>query len=153
MLRAEGARYDGLVVANPGCTAAGAGCSAAEATGPAVGFNVSGASSTAPTMVQPAHQSRVAQGNVLLAWSPVPGATLYEYYVAVRGQSAATVRGVTPGLFAQVPLSAASAAGTEYSGIVRACPAGNTCSGDSDAGWGPWSVDAGPGVTNFTVVP
>jgi hypothetical protein len=150
--KAEGARYDGLVVANPGCTAASATCSATEATGPAVGFNVSGSSSTAPTMVQPAHQSTVKQGNILLGWSPVPGAALYEYYVAVKGVSAPTVRGVTPGLFAQVPLSALSATGTEYSGIVRACPAGATCTADADAGWGPWSVNAGPGVTNFTVI-
>jgi hypothetical protein len=147
--RAEGARYDGLVVANPGCTGATGSCSATEATGPAVGFNVSGSSSTAPTMVQPAHQSSVKQGNVLLGWSLVPGATLYEYYVAVQGEPAATVRGVTPGLFAQVPLTANA---KPYSGIVRACPAGATCTADSDAGWGPWSVNAGPGVTNFTVV-
>jgi hypothetical protein len=76
---------------------------------------------------------------------------LYEYFVAVKGEGQPRVRGVTPGLFAQVPLSALSAAGTEYSGIVRACPAGATCTAASNAGWGPWSIDAGPGVTNFTV--
>ncbi|MFN8642836.1 MAG: hypothetical protein U0802_14740 [Candidatus Binatia bacterium] len=39
------------------------------------------------------------------------------------------------------------------SAIARACPAGATCQFGSDAGWGPWSIDAGPGVTNFTVAP
>jgi len=86
---------------------------------------------------------------LLLAWSPVPEATLYEYFVAVQGQPQATVRGVTTGLFVQVPLTVAA----DYSGIVRACPAGATCSPDSDAGWGPWSVNGGTGVTNFRVVP
>ena len=33
-----------------------------------------------------------------------------------------------------------------YNGIVRACPAGATCASGSDAGWGPWSNVAGPGV-------
>jgi hypothetical protein len=150
--KAEGARYDAQVVANPACTAVTPTCSAAQATGPAAGFNVSGTSATAPTMVQPAHQSAVGEGNVQLGWSPVPGATLYEYFVAVQGEGGATVRGVTPGLFVQVPLTARNGQPTVYSGIVRACPAGATCASGSDAGWGPWSVNAGPGVTNFTVV-
>ena len=121
--------------------------------GPAQGFNVSGSSATAPTMVAPAHNSTVAAGNVALGWSPVPGATLYEYYVGVLGGSTATARGVTPGLVAYVPLAGA-AGGTAYSGIVRACPEGATCVAGSDAGWGPWSNEpGGPGVTNFTVVP
>jgi hypothetical protein len=148
--KAEGARYDAVVIANPGCTTAGGTCSAAESTGSSVGFNVSGSSSTAPTMVAPAHNSTTKQGNVQLGWSPVAGATLYEYFVAVKGQGNATVRGVTPGLLVQVPLGG-TASGTVFSAIVRACPAGATCAPDSDAGWGPWSVNAGPGVTNFTV--
>ncbi|MFN8642827.1 MAG: hypothetical protein U0802_14695 [Candidatus Binatia bacterium] len=37
--------------------------------------------------------------------------------------------------------------------IARACPAGATCQFGSDAGWGPWSNVAGPGVVNFTVTP
>jgi hypothetical protein len=81
----------------------------------------------------------------------VPGATLYEYYVAVQGEVAPTVRGVTPGLLVQVPLEARDGKATLYSGVVRACPVGATCVFGSDSGWGPWSVDAGPGVTNFTV--
>lgn len=142
--RAEGARYDALVIANPG---------AGQIVGPAQGFNVSGTSADAPTMVTPGHQSSVRAGNVQLGWSPVPGATLYEYYVAVLGQGSPTARGVTPGLLAQVPLTGA-AGGTLYSGIVRACPAGATCVSGSDTGWGPWSnAPGGPGVTNFTVTP
>jgi hypothetical protein len=95
----------------------------------------------------------VGSGNIQLGWSPVPGATLYEYYVAVLGQPTATVRGVTPGLVVQAPLTG-SGGGTVYSGIVRACPAGATCASGSDAGWGPWSnAPGGPGVTNFTVTP
>ena len=53
----------------------------------------------------------------------------------------------------QVPLLALGNAPTMYSAIVRACPAGATCAFGSDAGWGPWSNVAGPGVTNFTVTP
>jgi hypothetical protein len=143
--KAEGARYDALVVSNPGL--------ASQVTGPAQGFNVSGSSATAPTLVSPAHNSTVGSGNIQLGWSPVPGATLYEYFVAVLGQGSATVRGVTPGLLAQVPLTG-SGGGTVYSGIVRACPTGATCAAGSDAGWGPWSnALGGPGVTNFTVTP
>jgi hypothetical protein len=143
--KAEGARYDALVVSNPGL--------GSQVTGPAQGFNVSGSSATAPTMVSPAHNSTVGSGNIQLGWSPVPGATLYEYFVAVLGQGSATVRGVTPGLLAQVPLTG-SGGGTVYSGIVRACPTGAMCAAGSDAGWGPWSnAPGGPGVTNFTVTP
>lgn len=143
--KAEGARYDALVIANPGLPG--------QTVGPAVGFNVAGTSATAPTMVSPAHNSTVTQGNVQLGWSPVPGATLYEYFVAVLGDSEATARGVTPGLVVQVPLSG-TAGGTVYSAIARACPAAATCAPGSDAGWGPWSnAPGGPGVTNFTVRP
>jgi hypothetical protein len=88
-----------------------------------------------------------------VGWSPVPGATLYEYFVAVTGQPAATARGVTTGLLVQVPLAPGGAAGTSYTAIARACPAGKTCRPDSDTDWGPWSSDAGPGGNTFTVVP
>jgi hypothetical protein len=141
--KAEGARYDALVIANPGPS---------QIVGPAQGFNVAGLSATAPTMVSPAHNSTVPSGNIQLGWSPVPGATLYEYFVAVLGQPDATARGVTPGLLTQVPLTG-SGLGTVYSGIVRACPLGATCVAGVDAGWGPWSNAGGPGVTNFTVIP
>ncbi len=142
--KAEGARYDALVVANPGPS---------QVMGPAVGFIVAGQSSAAPTMTQPAHNSTVAAGNVQLGWSPVPGATLYEYFVAIPGSPTPPTRGVTPGTLVQVPLLALGNAPTMYSAIVRACPAGATCASGSDAGWGPWSNVAGPGVTNFTVTP
>jgi hypothetical protein len=143
--KAEGARYDAIVFANPGLPG--------EVVGPAQGFNVSGTSASSPTMVAPPHNSSIAEGNIQLQWSPVPGATLYEYFVAVLGEPEGTVRGVTPGLFVQVPLTAVGGSPTTYSAIVRACPEGATCALGSDSGWGPWSVDGGPGVTNFTVTP
>jgi hypothetical protein len=143
--KAEGARYDALVISNPGLPG--------QVVGPAQGFNVSGSSATAPTMVAPAHNGTATAGNVALGWSPVPGATLYEYYVGVLGATTPTARGVTPGLVAYVPLAGASG-GILHSGIVRACPEGATCAAGSDAGWGPWSnAPGGPGVTNFTVLP
>ena len=144
-LKAEGSRYDVQVVANPGPS---------QVIGPSSGFNLRGVSAAAPTMVAPGHQSSVAQGNVLVSWSPVPNATLYEYFVAVQGQPSATAMGVTQGLFVQVPLRAVAGMPTAYSAIARACPAGHTCSISSDTGWGPWSNQpGGPGVTNFTVTP
>ena len=142
--RAEGARYDALVVANPGPS---------QVMGPAVGFVVGGQSAAAPTMSQPTHNSSLQAGNIQLGWSPVPGATLYEYYVAAVGSTVAPTRGVTPGLVVQVPLAALGGSPTMYSGIVRACPAGASCAPGSDTGWGPWSNEAGPGVTNFTITP
>jgi plastocyanin len=91
---------------------------------------------------------------VQVGWTPVPGATLYQYFVAVTGQSAATAIGVTTGLLVQVPLAAqAGGLATSYSAIARACPAGTTCSASSETGWGPWSNVAGPGGNTFTVVP
>ena len=83
----------------------------------------------------------------------MPGATLYEYYVAVLGQGSATVTGVTPGLLAQVPLAGSGGARCTAGSCGRV-PAGATCVAGSDAGWGPWSnAPGGPGVTNFTVTP
>jgi hypothetical protein len=143
--KAEGARYDALVIASPGPD---------QVVGPPQGFNVRGISSSAPTMVSPAHQGRVPAGNVQLGWTPVPGAGLYQYYIAVLGQPAPAVTGVTPGLVVQVPLGTVGGAETLYSGITRACLAGTSCVASSDAGWGPWSnAPGGPGVTNFTVTP
>ena len=142
--KAEGARYDALVVANPGPS---------QILGPATGFIVAGQSSSAPTMTQPAHNSTVTAGNIQLGWSPVPGATLYEYFVAIPGSATPPTRGVTPGTLVQVPLSAAGGQPTLHSAIVRACPSGASCAAGSEAGWGPWSNQAGPGVTNFTVTP
>jgi hypothetical protein len=136
--KAEGAAYAAQVISNPG--------TGSEVTGPASGFNVRGTSSNAPTIVFPAANSTAAAGNIQVGWTPVPGATLYEYFVAVTGQPSATARGVTTGLLVQVPLTAGA-----YSAIARACPAGATCAAGSEAGWGPWSNEAGPGGNNFTV--
>jgi hypothetical protein len=118
-----------------------------------VTFTVRGSSAVAPTLMAPTHASTVPAGNVLLGWTPVPGATLYEYLVSVQGAAAASGRGVTQGIFVQVPLPAVNGQGTVYNGIVRACPAGQTCVAGSDAGWGPWSSAAGSGVVSFTVTP
>lgn len=142
--KAEGARYDAIVIANPGTPQ--------QVVGPATGFVVRGDSPTAPTLVAPTHNGTVAAGNIRLGWTPIPGATLYEYFVAVKGAPLGSAQGVTPGLFAFVPLGA-SGGPTEYSAIVRACPAGQTCTAGSNTGWGPWSSAAGTGVVNFTVTP
>jgi hypothetical protein len=142
--KAEGAAYAAQVIANPGA--------AAPQVGPAIAFNVRGTSSTAPTIVFPANNSTIRSGNIQLGWSPVPGATLYQYYAAVTGQSAATATGVTTGLLVQVPLVSPFGA-TSFSAIARACPPGATCAQSSNAGWGPWSTDAGPGGNTFSVVP
>jgi hypothetical protein len=143
--KAEGSRYDALVIARPGPS---------QLVGPASGFNVAGSSPSAPTMVAPTHQGSVSQGNVQVGWTPLPGATLYEYYVAMVGRSEASARGVTTGLAVYVPLTAAGGAATGYSAIVRACRFGQECRPESDAGWGPWSnAPGGPGVTTFTVLP
>ncbi|MEO8601339.1 MAG: hypothetical protein ABI629_02060 [bacterium] len=145
LLKAEGAQYAVVVIANPGLNN--------EAQGPAVVFSVRGTSAAAPTLISPSNDSTISGGNVFMSWSPVPGATLYEYFVAVQGQSAASARGITPGLFVQVPLGAVNGQPTVYSGAARDCPAGQTCVSGSDAGWGPWSNVAGTGGVTFTVTP
>jgi hypothetical protein len=145
LLKADGGRYAALVIANPGLPD--------QVAGPPITFTVRGSSAVAPTMMAPTHASVVPAGNVLLGWTPVPGASLYEYLVSVQGQAAASGRGVTPGIFVMVPLVAVGGQPTIYNGIVRACPAGQTCSSGSDVGWGPWSSAAGSGVVSFTVTP
>ena len=115
--KAEGTRYDALVIAKPR--------TASPVQGPATGFLVRGPSGLSPTMVQPAYGFSVPQGNVTIEWTPLPGASLYEYYVAQRVTPPATpviFRGVTPGLSVQVPLKAIGSVSTNYLGIVRACP-------------------------------
>ncbi len=144
--RGQGSRFDALVIANPG---------ASQTQGPASGFVVRGASPAAPTMVQPRHQteavtSSIVGSNLQLGWTPVTGATAYEYFVAVSGSPSPTARGVTPGLIVQIPVGSLAT----YSGIVRACPAGLVCAPDSEANWGPWSNAAGQtGVTTFRAGP
>jgi hypothetical protein len=145
LLKADGTKYAVVVIANPGLVD--------QVQGDGVAFTVRGSSSVAPTLIAPTNGSTLAAGNILVAWSPVPGATLYEYFVAVQGVSVASGFGITPGLFAQVPLAAVGNQPTLYSGIARACPAGQTCTSTSDAGWGPWSNVAGTGAVSFTVTP
>ena len=141
--RAEGARYDVVVLARPGTPE--------QTQGPANGFHVRGASPLAPTLVAPAHQSTVAAGNVRLGWTPLPGAGLYEYYVS-GSNSGLAARGVSPGLSVEVPLTAA--AGPTFVGITRACQPGAQCRPSSEDGWGPWSDQGGgTGVTTFSVEP
>ncbi len=89
-----------------------------------------------------------------LGWTPLPGAQLYQYYIARAGQAAPVVVGVTTGIEVQVPLSAVNFQDTVHSGIVRACNNGLNCSLGSDTGWGPWSNQpGGTGVTTFTLFP
>ena len=56
---------------------------------------------------------------------------------------------MTTGLFVQAPLGLQGGTYPIYSAVVRACPAGAMCVAGSDQGWGPWSHQGGPGVTNF----
>ncbi|MFN7926126.1 MAG: SBBP repeat-containing protein [Bryobacteraceae bacterium] len=143
---AEGRRYDVVVAANPGPS---------QTVSAPAGFIVQGTSSTAPTPAAPTHGGTVKQGNVQVAWTPVPGAVLYQYGVFKLGDPLPAVSGMTPGLSMSAPLTA-QGAGTLYSLILRSCPSANesVCRPDSDAGWGPWSnAPGGPGVSNFTVVP
>jgi len=144
-LKAEGGKYAVQAIVNPGL--------ANEVKGPPVTFTVRGTSAVAPTLMAPTNGSVLKAGNVLVGWTPVPGATLYEYLLQAHGQAVASGRGVTPGIFVMVPLTAVNGQPTGYNGIVRACPAGQTCVGGSDAGWGPWSSAAGSGAIGFTVVP
>lgn len=143
---AAGRRYDALVIANPN--------GPNPVAGPPQGFVTRGNSPFAPTLVQPAHQSRLQQGNVKLGWTPVPGGQLYQYYVARPPSGTIAANGVTTGLEVQVPMVAVNGADTGYSGIVRVCLTGISCSLGSETGWGQWSnATGGPGVTNFTIGP
>ena len=144
-LKAEGGKYAAVAIANPGLPN--------QASGPPVTFTVRGASAVAPTLMAPTHASVLPAGNVLLGWTPVPGASLYEYLVSVQGAGLASGRGVTPGTFVQVPLPAVNGQPTVYSGIARSCTPGQTCASGSEIGWGPWSSAAGTGGVAFTVTP
>jgi hypothetical protein len=140
--KAGGTRYDAVVFANPGPS---------QVQGPAQGFIVHGQSGQGPTMTSQGYGSTVVQGNVTMAWTPVPGAGLYQYYVSRNG---AAFQGVTPGLGVHVPLAAVNNSPTAYGGVARACLSGSTCQATSDTGWGPWSNQSGGGgPTQFTVTP
>ncbi len=143
---AAGRRYDALVIANPDSLNA--------SQGPPQGFTTRGTNPQSPTLVQPQHQGSVKQGNVKLGWTPLPGAQLYQYYIAISGQNTPVATGVTTGIEVQVPLAVANNQNTVHSGIVRACTTGLNCTAGSETGWGIWSNQTGgTGVTTFTLVP
>lgn len=133
-----GVRYDALVIAHPG---------GAAAQGPPNGFVVRGANPAEPVMVQPQINGSVTEGNVTLGWTPIDGATQYEYYVSAAGNPIPVARGLTPGLSVQVPLLASGAAPVAHSAQARACVA-PPCDPANDAGWSKWA-----GATNFDVIP
>lgn len=139
-LRAEGNRYDAVVIATQG---------GQTFQGPASGFIVRGASAAAPTMTSPQHNGTLTQGNIFLGWTPQSDAKLYEYYVTAQGQNF-LLTGVSQGLQIQIPVPALNNLPALYNGIVRACTGGT---GISDCQWGPWSNNGGGGITAFTVTP
>ncbi|MFN7926136.1 MAG: SBBP repeat-containing protein [Bryobacteraceae bacterium] len=146
LFTAEGRRYDAVVAANPGPS---------QTVGPPTGFIVQGTSPTSPTPVAPTHGGQVPQGTVGLEWTPVSGASFYQWAVFRAGDSSMLATGLTPLTSASARLPPLGA-GARYSLIVRACPGliADGCLLGSDAVWGPWSNSAGGGgVTNFTVVP
>lgn len=143
---AAGRRYDALVIGNPDSLNA--------SQGPPQGFTTRGNNPLSPTLVQPQHQGSIKQGNIKLGWTPLPGAQLYQYYIAAAGQNTPVATGVTTGIEVQVPLSVVNNQNTPHTGIVRACTAGLSCTAGSETGWGIWSDrPGGAGVTNFTLVP
>ncbi len=105
---------------------------------------------TAPRPTLPVLDSTLPEGDVVIGWTAVPGATSYDYFVAVQGEPHARHRGETAETFVQIDLEALEDRATTYSVTVRACSR-ELCAQDGD--WGPWSINAGTGVTNFTVVP
>ncbi len=131
-----GVRYDALAIAD---------VAGQIRQGPASGFVVRGSNPPKPVMVQPALNSTVPAGNTFLAWTPIDGATLYQYYVSANGNVEPWARGVTPGLTVQVPLS--PSVGPPHSATARACLI-PVCEANSDTGWSEWA-----GATNFLVAP
>lgn len=103
-----------------------------------------------PRPTTPAMGSTLTEGSVVLAWTPLPGATRYEYYVSVQGDPDPHLRGTTVNTSVTVDLQALEDGSTTYSVTVRACTRPR-CAEDRD--WGPWSIQSGTGVTNFTVNP
>lgn len=152
----DGRRYDAVIVANPGLPS--------ETKGPPAGFQVNGRTPFAPTLVTPAHGSRVDEGLVRIGWAadraielPPTSGYHYQYYVTAEN-GGPSFSGTTPGVFVELPLTAVNGRPVRYSAIVRRCEdnswTGWLCFPDSDAGWLPWSHSpGGSGVTTFTVVP
>ncbi|MBM3739802.1 MAG: hypothetical protein FJW39_28885 [Acidobacteria bacterium] len=137
-LSAEGRRYDGLLIVNPG---------ASQVQGGATPFQVTGNPPSTPQPVFPTHNGTVQQGNVQLLWTSLPNATIYQYYVIPTNQPAQITTGVTSGQFVQVPMFALGGQNTAYSAIIRACFSA-VCVLGNDAGWGPWS-----GALQYIVTP
>ena len=106
-----------------------------------------------PRLIDPLSDSSRTEGDVELGWETVAGASSYEYFVAVTGQSEATIRDVTVSTTAVVNLVALEGRSTDYSVIVRACLAPEECRLGSEIGWGPWSHEAGFGAVKLTVTP
>jgi len=104
----------------------------------------------APRPTTPVIDSTLPEGLVVIGWTRLPEATRYDYFIAVRGEPEARVRGETADSSVDVELEALNDRPTIYSVTVRACMR-SQCTHEQD--WGPWSIEAGTGVTNFTVVP
>jgi hypothetical protein len=103
-----------------------------------------------PRPLAPIMDSTLPEGRVVIAWSTVPGANRYDYYVAVLGEPEARLRGETAETSVAAVLPALDDRATTYSVTVRACRRVR-CTAEEH--WGPWSIQGGTGVTNFTVVP
>ena len=137
-------RYDALVVAIPNS-------GGPPSQGPAQGFRVKGKIPNSPSYTQPTVFSNVLAGTVTLAWTPIPDSRgviagrRYQYFLA---GDARTFTGVT----AEVSVNLTLTSGI-YSGTVRVCGAGITCTAGAEAGWGPWAGTPGSegGYTSFTV--
>ena len=145
-LFAPGRRYDVQVIANPGAPN--------QATGPASGFHVFGPQPATPTLYLPQHEGTVGSGNIQLSWTPLEPtfAQYYQYFVARLGEPNPTATGISSGTDVVIPLAVPAGQSARFSAIVRTCPAGVSCTADSDAGWLPWSnTPGGSGVTNFWV--
>jgi hypothetical protein len=103
-----------------------------------------------PVVARPDRGRAMPEGGVVLRWSEVADACAYELLVTEPGaNSAAHV--MTSATEARVRLAAKRHAATTYHAIVRAhfCDPGT----GARRSWGPWSVEAGFGPAEFTVVP
>jgi hypothetical protein len=142
-----GTRYDALVIATP--IAGGA-----SVQGPAQSFVTRGRNPRSPVFAEPTTFGTVARnaaGLVRVAWTPIQNADgtitgrIYQYFIPGPGVS---FSGVSTDTF--LDLLAPPGA---YSGVVRACNAGTSCTAASDLNWGPWNnaSDGEGGPASFTV--
>lgn len=136
-----GARYDALVIANPGPN---------QPVGPPSGFVVDGPSFLAPTPTQPAYQGTVSLGGstgpITLEWS---GRGILFDYVEYRLTSDGAVPHTVSGAgvdSAPVTLNA----GRLYTGAIRRCQTPSLLNGGG--GCGPWSSTEGTGTFNFNTI-